>query len=331
MNEFVVFRVPEGLGNACALLFEDQTAAVVDWGTDETDVLERLLELAPNGFRFVLATHGHEDHTLGLPRLIRACVERKLPIEYLFFPTDVNPTDGRDHLLEARFYAASNGIKMATLGVDEFTYHEGKRVLPVITSGDGWELAVLAPSRVAVSRDATKAIIQNRQTGNLTSIVLMYRAKDSEGHSGNALLPGDATPATLRFAYQSAAQSHIGSLDNDLLLVPHHGSHRNFPHWMETHTKGSFAFSTPFDRRHHPNEQVLERAARQCKGTGPRSVFCTSYSHHCRVKYAQGQNIGPACFGDLRFALNSDGIYLAASSDDGEAKRAFGYCGGVNA
>jgi glyoxylase-like metal-dependent hydrolase (beta-lactamase superfamily II) len=73
-----VFRVEEGLGNACLLQFPDETCGILDWGTQRTEPLDTALNIAGKaGIRFVAASHAHADHTLGLPKLLRECKKRK--------------------------------------------------------------------------------------------------------------------------------------------------------------------------------------------------------------------------------------------------------------
>src|SRR6266849_6057676 len=44
-----VFRVEEGLGNACLLQLPDQSCGILDWGTQRPEPLERALEIAKKG------------------------------------------------------------------------------------------------------------------------------------------------------------------------------------------------------------------------------------------------------------------------------------------
>lgn len=82
--ELCVFRVEEGLGNACASIFPDGSGAVIDWSTCREQPLEDLAGLLNRvrepRLRFVAATHPHADHTLGLELLLSRLHERGVRI-----------------------------------------------------------------------------------------------------------------------------------------------------------------------------------------------------------------------------------------------------------
>ena len=65
-----------GLGNAILLELPDERCAVIDWGTTERVDRDYLLEVLGNReMAFVAATHGHQDHTAGLPWLFKQLMD----------------------------------------------------------------------------------------------------------------------------------------------------------------------------------------------------------------------------------------------------------------
>lgn len=92
-----VFRVEEGLENACLLEFPDKTCAIVDWGMQRQEPLEQALRIAQQGrVRFVAASHAHADHTLGLATLLRECKNRKIQVDRFIYPA--SPLHRREHI-----------------------------------------------------------------------------------------------------------------------------------------------------------------------------------------------------------------------------------------
>ncbi len=331
MCELKVYRVENGLGNACALLFPDKTLGVVDWGTQADEPLVSLLdETAPERVRFVAATHAHADHTLGIKKLLAGCVDRGIAVDRLVYPTSTRRPTGADYLFEAREYAFSQGIAMTPVGVSDFSSSGGSRHVPTLAAGEGWDIRVLAPPSERSGREEVAAHKQDRAAGNLTSLVLMYRTHGLDGAAGNVLLPGDATPETLRYAAQNARREPGLTMDHDMLVVPHHGSQKNLPAWLDRHIKGSAVISAPANSLHHPAQQVLERLGALCAPRDGAQVFCTSYARHCRQSFgppAAGADQSPLCFGHMTFSIAHDGTRFGRSTHNGEDMRSFGICG----
>ena len=331
-----LFRVEEGLGNAVLLRLPDATFGVVDWGTQRNEPLDRLLELVQGSrLRFVAATHAHADHTLGIPRLLAACHAQKIPIDYFVYPASTLHKP-ESHLTRARHQAKDLEIQTSPVGIDEFEGPKGHRDPPWLAWGMDWEVRVLAPAMMDVAGAEIDALKREIVPGNETSLVLLCRFTAATGDPGNGriLLPGDATPATLSSALKTAERFPALTLDNQAFVVPHHGSSKNLPEWIDPLLHGLILVSAPTNSPHHPTPSILERLARRGHNPAGARLFCTSYAQACRKAYGPGVGgwlvqPGP-CFGDLTVEVPPSGpAVFQSSTAQGERRRRFGYCGNV--
>lgn len=330
--ELHVFRVEEGLGNACALRMPDGSWGVVDWGTESDEPLSTLLDLVgPEGFRFIGASHAHEDHTLGLPKLLELCVSRELPVDWLFYPATTLPKPDSP-LTRARVYAKKHKIRDTVVGVrirppaapepDLIAYEE---------EGD-WAVVILAPDDAAVAAQEVAALERDEVAGNATSLVILaYFAETAVPPGlGRLVLPGDATRFTLGSARRMANYHSQLVLHNQAFLVPHHGSKANLPDWLGQYLHGVALVSGRTNSDHHPADSVLEQLRHESL-----EIFCTSYARCCRQRYGDRAGAGQShlvrpgpCFGDFVVRVPRSGkATLARSSDDGGSRRTFGICG----
>ncbi|WP_321472354.1 hypothetical protein [uncultured Paludibaculum sp.] len=334
-----VFRVEEGLGNACLLQFPDGTCGILDWGTQRTEPLERALAIASEGgFRFVAASHAHADHTLGLAKLIRACHRRGIRVQRFVYPASTLNKESAD-LTKARVAALECGIPMSPVAVDTFQAPAGEWRPPYLAWAEdrSWEVRVLSPSMTETAIAEMRALGRSVVPGNETSLVVLFRFVDqiSPTGLGRALLPGDATPATLEFARETASSFAELAMKNQMFLVPHHGSRQNLPDWLEEEIRGIVVVSAPTDSLNHPAGEVLQRIGSWIED-GSR-LFCTSYAQCCAKDFgrrARGANralVQPgSCFGDVVVRVpRSAPAELEQSSQPGERRRRFGYCGGA--
>ena len=228
-----VFRVEEGLGNACLLEFPDGSCGILDWGTQRQEPLEAVLRIAAGrGFRFVAASHAHADHTLGLATLLRECDKRDIEVERFVYPASTLNKEFA-HLTKARRTAKECGIRMSSVAVDLFQTPPEEWEPPYLAWADdrSWEIRILSPSQTEIANAEMQALERSVVAGNDTSLVLLFRflAQQVDNGFGTALLPGDATPATLGFARETATSLGELSLKNQMFLVPHHGSRHNLP------------------------------------------------------------------------------------------------------
>lgn len=332
-----VFRVEEGLGNACVLEFPDQSCGILDWGTDAAEPLEKILQIAVRGrVRFVAATHAHSDHTLGLRRLLTECAGRGITIEKFVYPASTLYGE-QFHLTKARDTAERLKIPSFAIGEDSFLAPPGERQPPCLTwAEDGsWDLRVLGPPLTTIARSEIKSMRQGIAPGNETSLVVLFRflkAPLTEG-LGRALLTGDATPAALAFA-RDIAERHGYLIENQAFLVPHHGSEHNFPDWLRDYIRGLAVISGSMTSPHHPSHKVLQQLATWTGGSSPK-LFCTAYGHCCSQAFGNRAGthevhlVQPGnCFGDIVARITTTGpAEVVTSSAAGNLRRPFGYCG----
>jgi hypothetical protein len=345
-----VFRVEEGLGNAVLLELPDGSFGVVDWGTQRSKPRLRALNLMKGArLKFVAATHAHADHTLGLEELMAECAAAGIAVERLVYPASTLNTP-EAALTRARIYAKARKIPMSSIEVDPFPGPRGAPEPPWLAFGADWEVRVLAPTKDRVATAELGALKLGRVAGNETSLVILFRFLDAGGAGdfglvgggfveddgiGRALLPGDATPATLRSAAETSRTFAGLSLDNQAFVVPHHGSSANLPTWIEPSLHGVVVVSAPTDSDHHPSAHVLERISRLRRATPAAHVFCTSYAGACAREYGRGTEEpalgrpGP-CFEDVVVVVPRGGpAAVVSSSQDGASRRPYGYCGNV--
>ena len=332
--ELRVFRLPHH-GNACAFVFHDATIGIVDWGTKDITRFAALLnETNVSRVRFVVATHAHSDHTKGLEPILRECVQRDVRVDRLFYPAIGRVTLGPyDYLNRAAIFAHQNRTKIHALSVDDFPEGQVQQP-PYVARTDDWEVTVLAPPS---STNTIHQLISHRKEtnpGNTTSLILLFRYLDNpHPTSGRALLPGDATPASLKFAADVSDHYPELSIDNDAIVVPHHGSRHNWPDWMTRHVHGTAIVSAGPNGRDHPHQDVLTTLARTCADDDGSRLYCTSYARACRQAFAPHPvppddpllGEGP-CFGDIRIRLSRKGSTIVDYDPAGDFRRTYGFC-----
>lgn len=330
MSHFMIFRVSEGLGNACAFRFPDGSLGVVDWGTQDPEPLQHLDLQSGTRVRFVLATHAHADHTLGLPMLLNACFDAGAKVDKLVYPSATLDSGARDYLAEARRIAYRRQIPMCPIQISPIPSLDGGPAPLVLDSDEkwGWRILVLSPPTYLVSREEVMAASARRAPGNVTSVVALYQTMKAAPGRGCILLPGDAETRTLEFARALTQKDGRVSLDCDLFLVPHHGSRRNFPDWLHAHVLGHVVISATHSSLHHPALDTIKAAMATCRSKGGGQLFCTSYARYCRESFAAGTDHADTatCFGHILFQAEVQGTSFVQSSHDGERKRGHGHC-----
>jgi Metallo-beta-lactamase superfamily len=267
--ELWVFRVEQGLGNACALIFPDGSGAVIDWGTCRDEPLQELWRLLSRvsspRLRFVAATHPHADHTLGLEQLLTRFHAHGAQIDRLVYPTPLGGP-GENALKRARHRAKALRIPMSSVAVATLPGSPPAPVLAVGSSSpnEKWIVHVIAPVDTAIGNAEVQAERSGIIPGNPTSLVFQFGFERNQAslHRGRAILPGDATPATLNVARERSLQLAQLSLVNDALVIPHHGSSHNWVPWFDGMIRGIAVISAPSGRPKHPSETVLKEAVR---------------------------------------------------------------------
>lgn len=195
-----VFRVEEGLGNACVMQLPDGSYGVVDWGTDKEEVLDIAVSLFHGqSVRFVVATHAHADHTLGISKLLERCHREGIRVDRFVYPVSTLNREN-SYLTKARQAARLLKIEMNPLDVDRFESPDGLPQPPWLAwQRDFWDVRVLAPAKSRVGSAEIAALEQGAVPGNDTSMVILFRfCQSNDSGIGRALLPGDATPAIQR-------------------------------------------------------------------------------------------------------------------------------------
>lgn len=334
-----VFRVNEGLGNACVLQLPDGSCGVLDWGTKRTEPLEKALDLIRPRLRFVAATHPHADHVGGMERLLLECSKRRIRVERFFYPATTLYDEARD-FSKVLFTVERLKIESCQIGEDSFLAPPDERKPPCLAFGDdlSWDLRVLAPPITLTSHATIKGAMDEKVPGNETSLVVLFRflrPHRSDG-IGQALLTGDATRATLIHAV-ATAQAHRYALENQAFLVPHHGSEHNLPEWLGHYVRGVAVISGPDNSQHHPSRTTLEMLSRWTYRSGS-GLYCTAYGVQCAKAFGhlattadRRKLVLPGhCFGDIVVNVPEDGeAFVESSSADGSLRRPFGYCGNL--
>lgn len=329
-----IFRIEEGLGNAGLLQFPDNTCGFLDWGTQRKKPLDDALQIVGTGrLRFVAASHAHADHTLGLELLLRECKTRNILVERFVYPASTLHREN-SHLTKARTAADECGVKMSAIAVDPFLTPKGRPDPPCLAFPDdkSWEVRVLSPSATEIAIEELKALKAKVVPGNATSLVVLFRFLNANQSFGRALLPGDATPQTLDFARQTGKEFPDLQIDNDMFLVPHHGSYYNLPQWVQTHIRGIAVVSAPTDSPKHPSEQTLKLLGKWTCSARPPRLFCTSYAHACAKAFGKSATnkslVQPgSCFGDITVEISPTmPAQVRRFSVNGDLRRPYGYC-----
>jgi competence protein ComEC len=193
-----------GQGDALVLAAGDGSAVVVDTGPDPDTVRRCLERLDVRSVAAVVLTHLHADHVDGLSGVLGTW-----PVGEVEVGPGRSPPEAWDEMLRL---AADSDVPVRTVGAGE---HATAGVL-------SWQ--VLAPTYSAPpAGPSTSEDTHDGTTINNTSLVLLV---DVSGI--RLLLTGDIEPEV-----QGALLASGVDLDVDVLKVPHHGSARQDPRFIE--------------------------------------------------------------------------------------------------
>ena len=307
---------------------------VIDWGITDRQVFKDLLEKKEiEKVRFVLATHSHTDHTAGIPGVLKELVKLELRPDNVFFPASGPMTlTKQDYIGWAKDFCEREKLNAIEVAIRDIAPDPPEKPFSIARSPH-WSIDVLAPAASSKLKEEVRSERNNKNPGNPSSFVVLFRYLGHPGYEGRALLPGDATPALLRFAGDHADRYIEHRLDNDIVVAPHHGSKHNWPDLLYNHCKGLVVVSAGPGSKHHPSLDFLKPVSRHCKqGNGESRLFCTSYAYQCREAFAKRRQNdhrltkGP-CFGTIVIELRTDGSRVVKSNPDGDYRRKYGHCG----
>jgi len=307
-----------GLGNALLLELPDGRCGVVDWGTTG-DVHHRYLDeiVGKREIAFVAATHGHEDHTAGLPRLFRRYVdprEGRSQIREFWTPLTVEQGHGSITAVAetlAELWSrhpridAGRGVTVKTPAVVD------GNAPPVLLQTDSYCLLALQPDDVVRSRAAIMAAYAARRSGNRTSAVLLLRLA---GGRASILFGGDAEEASWNGAREVVRRWPAAEPGASVTAVSHHGAAapRGMPAWaIRRWVTGLAVLSTPSADLAHPATSTLDELSRASE-----QVCCTSLAAVCSERL-RGRVMRPGgkvvleepCWGDFVVTLRGDGSW----------------------
>src|SRR5262249_16642736 len=209
---------------------------------------------------------------------------------------------------------------------------EGERNPPYLAWADdrSWEVRVLSPSLVGVAKSEMQALAGEVVPGNETSLVILFRFLKQSAIPGAArvLLPGDATPATLQLARKTGNDFSGLAIDNQAMVVPHHGSRHNLPAWLRAYIHGVVTVSGPTASPSDPSPEVLKLLTQWTSPDSGSRFVCTSYALCCAKRF--GGRAGDdslslvakgSCFGHIVIRVpESEQARLERSSHRGQAR-----------
>jgi len=322
-----------GLGDAFLLELPDNRCAVIDWGTAEENHYQYLVDVVGDReLAFVAATHGHEDHTAGLPRLFRTFIDLDKGcsrIREYYTPL-------AEELHHGSLAAVSESLselweRHPRLGpsrdvrIKEPTVVDGNTP-PILVQTDTYCLMALHPPEHLRARDAVMAAYAGRKSGNRPGLVLLFRLA---GGCTSILFGGDAETPTWN-AVREVVQAFPEVRPNGpITIISHHGaaSSHGMPAWaIQRWAQGLSILSVPSADEHHPALSTLEEVCRVSE-----KVYCTSYAEVCEQAFRGTGAVGggsiisnESCFGNLVITLRGDGTYSAVH--DGPGLRHVGHC-----
>ncbi len=157
-----------------------------------------------------------------------------------------------------------------------------------LTLAGGLKLTVLAPSRQRLEelnaeweksikkqkKPKLTAAFVDRSVANLSSIVVLAEFS-SGGKKRSMLLTGDARGDDILSAVKSAKLSKQGTLDVDLLKLPHHGSNRNLALEFFEKVRADHYVISANGEHENPDREVFEWIS-QARGDDTYTIYVTN-------------------------------------------------------
>ena len=326
-----------GLGNAIFLELPDDQCCVIDWGTTDKVHHQYLIDtLGDRDLAFVAATHGHEDHTAGLPWVFRTLIDLEngsSRIRRYFTPLaeelGYEPIKAVAETLSAFWKRYPKVGQKRGIEVSEPSFVDGNAP-PVLLETENYRLLALHPPESIRSKAELMAAVGGRSSGNRTSLVLLLQLAGGEA---SILFGGDAEEPAWNTIQRVVDDWPEAEPIGPVTILSHHGASfsQGMPRWaIERWTQdGISLFSTPSADQYHPDPKTLQLV---CETSS--KVFCTSYAEVCGQAFAESppptaERIvrDQPCFGNMIVTLRADGSWEV--EHDGPGLRERGYCMGT--
>ncbi|MDR2973812.1 MAG: ComEC/Rec2 family competence protein [Propionibacteriaceae bacterium] len=210
-----------GQGDATVVRVDQTSAILLDTGPSDAGVVGCLDRLQITEIPLVILTHFHADHTGGLPQVIE-----RFPVAGLLVPEGGGDPDTVLSLAQAS-------------GIGVTRAHAGARA----TVGDATVTVLSAYQSGLASSDGEESSTENDES-------LVVRVDTPQM---SLLATGDVEPLG-----QQAALSNPAALKVDILKVPHHGSSRQDPDFLQASGASIALISVGKDNGYgHPTSKAL--------------------------------------------------------------------------
>ncbi|MBQ3225740.1 MAG: MBL fold metallo-hydrolase, partial [Clostridia bacterium] len=224
-----------GQGDSCCISLPEDTDILIDGGgtaayQDYYDIGAKvvrpyLLKQGVTDIEYMIASHGHEDHVLGLVSILR-----EMPVDRLIVPRGFGTTDAAKLLLSA--------AKQKFVPVTEVCAGE------TIPLGETASIEVLMPDR-----EWAEGLTEEEE--NMRSLVLRFTYGDN-----SFLFTGDLGEE----AEKRLVDAHNGGLSADVLKLAHHGAANSSSEEFIDAANPLYAYIPVGENNYgHPHPDILER------------------------------------------------------------------------
>ncbi|MBQ3554369.1 MAG: DNA internalization-related competence protein ComEC/Rec2 [Clostridia bacterium] len=224
-----------GQGDSCCISLPEDTDILIDGGgtaayQDYYDIGAKvvrpyLLKQGVTDIEYMIASHGHEDHVLGLVSILR-----EMPVDRLIVPRGFGTTDAAKFLLSA--------AKQKFVPVTEVCAGE------TISLGETASIEVLMPDR-----EWAEGLTEEEE--NMRSLVLRFTYGEN-----SFLFTGDLGEE----AEKRLVDAHNGGLSADVLKLAHHGAANSSSEEFIDAANPLYAYIPVGENNFgHPHPDILER------------------------------------------------------------------------